>query len=524
MRFFGRLPLEETSERHLLLHFAESLLKILPRRRKMKNKILFVIFIFIVQISCAQIPELSFWNNIRNSSYTIEDSIYIRCETIDFPGIQNSLFYSTSDGWQEAEMEHFAGLTYQAVIPALTSETQYCRFKTEHDTLVGMMPAYIPDDVFPPANSALSLVADDPVGDITIANMDHLDITAEYFAYSDSRFYTAIKNNEGAFPPNNGGLFPTEFYIYVAGIINPENVLIDSVAYFLVYTELLLIYPGLYKIVGTELNLNSFQRIGDIEYSISDSTLIMACDIDVLTSDEHFGDWPNITNTLGFDVITLFIDLSFEFQLVDFAKPSIQNIDQYVIEPFVNIVPELFDINANIIGLNTEIDLNYFDENSHFPIISELVVDNNNIYQMFPLSFDYTSTVPFIASIPEIGWDEILIRFSDNGFDFVEETIYNVNADNYELPITNYELRNYPNPFNPETTISFTTENTESTEIIIYNLKGQKIRQYSIFNNQYSIVWDGTDENNLPVGSGIYLYKLKFDDKTVTAKKMLLLK
>jgi len=70
------------------------------------------------------------------------------------------------------------------------------------------------------------------------------------------------------------------------------------------------------------------------------------------------------------------------------------------------------------------------------------------------------------------------------------------------------KLFNYPNPFNPTTTIYFTTEHTESTEIIIYNIKGQKIRQYSIFNNQSSIVWNGRDENNRPVTSGVYFYKL----------------
>ncbi|MCK4311243.1 MAG: DUF1565 domain-containing protein, partial [Candidatus Cloacimonetes bacterium] len=36
--------------------------------------------------------------------------------------------------------------------------------------------------------------------------------------------------------------------------------------------------------------------------------------------------------------------------------------------------------------------------------------------------------------------------------------------------------QNYPNPFNPETTIRFTTETTENTELVIYNLKGQKIK------------------------------------------------
>jgi len=97
------------------------------------------------------------------------------------------------------------------------------------------------------------------------------------------------------------------------------------------------------------------------------------------------------------------------------------------------------------------------------------------------------------------------------------------NSSIYEEGITPASLncQNYPNPFNPSTMISFST--TELTEIIIYNIKGQKVRQYSIFNNQSSILWDGTDENNQPVTSGIYLYKLKSGEVSVT-KKMLLLR
>ncbi len=85
---------------------------------------------------------------------------------------------------------------------------------------------------------------------------------------------------------------------------------------------------------------------------------------------------------------------------------------------------------------------------------------------------------------------------------------------------------NYPNPFNPSTTISFSlnTENTENTELVIYNIKGQKISQYSIFNNQSSIVWNGIDKNNQPVSSGIYFYKLKAGKDFSETKRMLLLK
>ena len=103
-------------------------------------------------------------------------------------------------------------------------------------------------------------------------------------------------------------------------------------------------------------------------------------------------------------------------------------------------------------------------------------------------------------------------------------------TENYELPNTSYELNNYPNPFNPSTTISFTlaTEHTENTELTIYNLKGQKVKTFPNLQITQSpnqqIVWDGTDENNKSVSSGIYFYKLINDGKILKTKKMLMIK
>ncbi|MCK4653806.1 MAG: right-handed parallel beta-helix repeat-containing protein, partial [Candidatus Cloacimonetes bacterium] len=89
--------------------------------------------------------------------------------------------------------------------------------------------------------------------------------------------------------------------------------------------------------------------------------------------------------------------------------------------------------------------------------------------------------------------------------------------------------QNYPNPFNPSTTISFsTTELTENTEIIIFNIKGQKVKGFQIVSpspgHTLSVTWNGKDSNNKPVSSGIYFYKLKVNDKTIDTKKCLLLK
>ena len=89
-------------------------------------------------------------------------------------------------------------------------------------------------------------------------------------------------------------------------------------------------------------------------------------------------------------------------------------------------------------------------------------------------------------------------------------------------------ISNYPNPFNPTTTISIslTTESTEDTELIIYNMKGQKIKKLEIINLKLGInevVWDGTDYKGESVSTGIYFYKMKSGTFEQT-KKMIMMK
>jgi len=85
--------------------------------------------------------------------------------------------------------------------------------------------------------------------------------------------------------------------------------------------------------------------------------------------------------------------------------------------------------------------------------------------------------------------------------------------------------QNYPNPFNPSTTISFQLNNEiiGTPDLMIYNLKGQLVRRYSVMNNQSSIVWEGTDNAGNPVASGTYFYKL-IAGKSTQTRRMVLLK
>jgi len=114
--------------------------------------------------------------------------------------------------------------------------------------------------------------------------------------------------------------------------------------------------------------------------------------------------------------------------------------------------------------------------------------------------------------------------------------IVEVGTGQNEVPELNeVNLQIHPNPFNPSTTISFSlnTESTENTELEIYNVKGQKIKSFECHpepaegrqkQSIHSITWNGTDNRNNPVASGIYLINLKVDDKILTSKKCVLLK
>ncbi len=503
------------------------------------KKLIFVCILAILSFALtAQLPELSIWNNIRNSSYTIDDSIHIRCETIDLPGINTELFYFDGSQWLSKPMNYYMGLTYQTKIPANYAQDQLCRFRTETDTLVAMMPALIPDDVFPPDSDEMSLIAPDSLGDNLAPNYPNLDLSANYYGYSDTRFYSGITNDTGTFPLNSGGLFPTTFFFYVTLIINPENVLFDSVAYAMIHGNIpLFLDEGLYRINGTEFSLDTLVRIGDIESQVINEQLIVACDIQTLTEDEFFGEWPNFSNSLIVEMATAVYTLPDIFLLADFSKFSLQVIDQYVIEPFVNVLPEITDIDFSINNGTSTVWFSYYDQNGHFPLNCDLYV-NESIFQMLPIGFDYSQPVIFETTFPFTDWEEATIAVSDNGYEFVEETVVNNTGITYDqLPMTNLQMTNYPNPFNPSTTISFSNEQNqqnEQIEIVIYNIKGQKVKTLPVPESQshtFSVIWNGDDENSKSVSSGIYFARLRLrpdssgkSDKTEASCKMLLIK
>jgi len=85
---------------------------------------------------------------------------------------------------------------------------------------------------------------------------------------------------------------------------------------------------------------------------------------------------------------------------------------------------------------------------------------------------------------------------------------------------------NYPNPFNPITTIEYALSADTKVRLEIYNLQGELVRTLldsDLPAGYHSTTWNGIDNNSLPVSSGIYLYRLKAG-AIVQTKKMLLIK
>ncbi|MDD3051820.1 MAG: T9SS type A sorting domain-containing protein, partial [Candidatus Cloacimonetes bacterium] len=100
-------------------------------------------------------------------------------------------------------------------------------------------------------------------------------------------------------------------------------------------------------------------------------------------------------------------------------------------------------------------------------------------------------------------------------------------SEEYQTPEYTTQLYgNYPNPFNPSTTIVFSIAFDLNVEMNVYNIKGQRVK--TLINDRlkkgtHSVLWNGTDDNGKTVTSGVYLYKIKTNNQTFV-NKMLLLK
>ena len=98
--------------------------------------------------------------------------------------------------------------------------------------------------------------------------------------------------------------------------------------------------------------------------------------------------------------------------------------------------------------------------------------------------------------------------------------------DNELAAIDAWQLSNYPNPFNPSTTISYSLPEAGLVHVSVYNAKGRLVK--TLVNDHktagnHSVIWDGKDDNGSVVSSGVYFYRMITPGKVLT-NKMLMIK
>ena len=187
---------------------------------------------------------------------------------------------------------------------------------------------------------------------------------------------------------------------------------------------------------------------------------------------------------------------------------------------------------GNHVGINMDSAGNFYVSNWS---TNEILHYNNDFStggvfstgQIQPVGITFNYDINFLA----------VANFGGNTVDLIY--MYLTDSDQDEIQDSGcLDLKVFPNPFNPCTTISFNLPTTNTDELIagVYNLKGQKIKTLEMNCNtesglqwmtqaesRYSVIWNGTDDSGRSVSSGNYYVRLKIGNQ-IMAKKMNLMK
>jgi len=189
--------------------------------------------------------------------------------------------------------------------------------------------------------------------------------------------------------------------------------------------------------------------------------------------------------------------------------------------------------------------------------ILEISLDGGEFEQIepvqgYPAQIINLDIFPFPAATPvfagTIEWEEVEVDLSDHigsvqirfifgtsptmytmeGWYIDDVQIVNMtdSEENEIIPISDFLAQNHPNPFNPETAISFSIAEDTPVTLEIYNIKGQKIKTLVRGEREpgnYKVIWQGDDAQGQPAASGIYFYKLDTNNSS-DVKKMILMK
>ena len=191
----------------------------------------------------------------------------------------------------------------------------------------------------------------------------------------------------------------------------------------------------------------------------------------------------------------------------------------YLNPQFISVVDLELDFDISMINsIEDKIAISSSDINSIF----FYTVDNNNLLTL-AREYQWNNRAYFCASHN----DYLLVSVLTYGLNALSNNVTPISENEISNTTSQINFSNYPNPFNPTTTISFSIPNKSMVDLTVYNIKGQKVKtlSHNEFDHGYhSLIWNGDDDYGNAVSSGIYLYKISVNSETEAVKKCLLLK
>jgi peptidase C25-like protein/flagellar hook capping protein FlgD/dockerin type I repeat protein len=151
----------------------------------------------------------------------------------------------------------------------------------------------------------------------------------------------------------------------------------------------------------------------------------------------------------------------------------------------------------------------------------------SDIYRYAITGFEPLNRAEYCLRIPvqdHVYSGELELYLKVNGYKFEETILLGDNGG--VMPAVSELSGNYPNPFNPETTIEYSLSVEDEVEISIYNIRGQQVKTLIRARQgagYHQVVWDGKDASGQISSSGAYIYLMR-TSSGVQTKKMILLK
>ncbi|MEA1972207.1 MAG: T9SS type A sorting domain-containing protein [Candidatus Cloacimonadota bacterium] len=186
----------------------------------------------------------------------------------------------------------------------------------------------------------------------------------------------------------------------------------------------------------------------------------------------------------------------------------------YEINPPINLDYEIMEDNSVILSwVNPDLEnvtaFNIYRDYEFIAVAQETTAQTNPLEEG-----SYLFAVTALYGSIESEAVDIEINIVDNNND--SEQFY-----------SNKLFDSYPNPFNPKTTISFSVENDSDVKIIIYNIIGQQVKLLT--NSSYEkglhrLEWNGLNNDNQHVSSGVFFYRMMIDNQIFQTKKCIMIK